>query len=197
MKKTNENLKCEMSVERIISQQFEEDDQSLSIMNGNFSATSTGETISFSPLSYGQQALWFLYQIAHESVAYNIFDTALIRSYIDISALQRAWQKVVNRHPILRTTYTTSEGKPFQIIQEQLEGYIQVTDALNGSEDYLKKQILLETDRPFNLEKELPWRLNIFTLSPQEHVLLTMKKLTAILSLCISILVSFSTNAFA
>ncbi|MCT7975717.1 non-ribosomal peptide synthetase [Laspinema olomoucense] len=127
---------------------------------------------SFHSLSLGQQALWFLYQMAPESVAYNIFDTAVIRSIIDITALYRAWQKIVNRHPILRTTYTTYEGKPFQILHEQLEGDIQVTDASNWSEDYLNKQILLEADRPFNLEKELPWRLNIFTLSPQEHILL-------------------------
>lgn len=127
---------------------------------------------SFYPLSLGQQALWFLYQMTPESVAYNIFDTALIRSSIDITALHQAWQKIVNRHPILRTIYTTYEGKPFQIIQEQIEIYIHVTDASNWSEDYLKKQILLETDLPFNLEKELPWRLNVFTLSPQEHILL-------------------------
>jgi amino acid adenylation domain-containing protein len=126
----------------------------------------------FHPLSRGQQALWFLYQMAPESVAYNIFDTALIRSPIDITGLHRAWQKIVNRHSILRTTYTTHEGKPFQVIQEYLEGSIQVTDTSNWSEDYLKKQILLETDRPFNLEKELPWRLNLFTLSPQEYILL-------------------------
>ncbi|MEG4235326.1 amino acid adenylation domain-containing protein [Microcoleus sp. Pol11C3] len=129
-------------------------------------------TASFHPLSLGQQALWFLYQMAPESVAYNIFDTAVIRSSIDITALHRVWQKIVNRHPILRTTYTNSEGKPFQILHEYLESDIQITDASNWSEDYLKKQILLETDRPFNLEKELPWRLNIFTLSPQEHILL-------------------------
>ncbi|MCT7964314.1 amino acid adenylation domain-containing protein [Laspinema sp. D1] len=127
---------------------------------------------SFHPLSLGQQALWFLYQMAPESVAYNIFDTAVIRSPLDITALHRAWQTIVNRHPILRTTYTTYEGKPFQILHEQLEGDIQVTDASNWSEDYLNKQILLEADRPFNIEKELPWRLNIFTLSPQEHILL-------------------------
>ena len=127
---------------------------------------------SFHPLSLGQQALWFLYQMTPESVAYNIFDTALIRSPIDITAFHRAGQKIVNRHPILRTTYTTSEGKPFQIIHEQLEVFIQITDASSWSEDYLKKQILLEIDRPFTLEKQLPWRLNIFTLSPQKHILL-------------------------
>ncbi|MEG4809778.1 amino acid adenylation domain-containing protein [Microcoleus sp. F8-D3] len=127
---------------------------------------------SFHPLSLGQQSLWFLYQMAPESVAYNIFITGRILSSLDRTALQRAWQKIVNRHPILRTTYTSSEGKPFQIIHQQLEGSIQVTKVSNWSEDYLKKQIFLETDRPFNLEKEPVWRLNLFTRSAQEHILL-------------------------
>jgi len=142
------------------------------ILNDNITPMTPETPASFHPLSLGQQALWFLYQMAPESVAYNIFITARILSNLDRKAWQRAWQKIVNRHPILQTTYTTYEGKPFQIVREQLEIDLHVTDASNWSKDDLKKQILLETDRPFNLEKELPWRLNIFTWSPQEHILL-------------------------
>jgi len=142
------------------------------ILNDNITPMTPETPASFHPLSLGQQALWFLYQMAPESVAYNIFITARILSNLDRKAWQRAWQKIVNRHPILRTTYTTYEGKPFQIIHEQIEVSIQVTDASNWSEDYLKEQILLETDRPFNLEKESVWRLNLFTRSAQEHILL-------------------------
>ncbi|MEG3936237.1 amino acid adenylation domain-containing protein [Microcoleus sp. T3_B1] len=147
-------------------------EQNMSVLNDNITPMTPETPASFHPLSLGQQALWFLYQMAPESVAYNIFDTAVIRSSIDVTALQRAWQKIVNRHPILRTTYTIYEGKPFQLIQEQLEVSIQITDASNWSEDYLKKQILLETDRPFNLEKEPSWRLNLFACSAQKHILL-------------------------
>lgn len=147
-------------------------EQNRLVLNDTIVSMMPERSASFHPLSLGQQAFWFLYQMAPESVAYNIFDTAVIRSHIDIKALHRAWQKIVNRHPILRTAYTIYEGKPFQIIQENLEIYIQITDASNWNKDYLKKQILLETDRSFNLEKELPWRLNIFTISSQEHILL-------------------------
>jgi hypothetical protein len=62
-------------------------------------------------------------------VAYNAFNTGLIRSTIDIKALHRAWQKIVNRHPILRTYYTNKKGKPFQIIHEQLECSIHIINA--------------------------------------------------------------------
>jgi len=147
-------------------------EQTQPILDDKYKLASDNDVTAFHPLSLGQQALWFLYQMAPESVAYNIFITARILSNLNIKALQRAWQKIVNRHPILRTTYTTYEGKPFQVIHEQIEVSIQVTDASNWSEDYLKEQILLKTDRPFNLETEPPNRLCLFTRSAQEHILL-------------------------
>ncbi|HBE35400.1 MAG TPA: non-ribosomal peptide synthetase, partial [Cyanobacteria bacterium UBA11368] len=126
----------------------------------------------FYPLSYGQQALWFLYQMAPESVAYNIFITVRIRSALDIPTLCRAWEKIFDRHPILRTTYTTHQGKPVQLLHEQQEIDIQVTDASSWSEDYLREQIFAETDSPFNLERDSVLRVNLFTRSAQEHILL-------------------------
>lgn len=110
--------------------------------------------------------------MAPESVAYNIFIAIRIRSNLNITALERACQQILDRHPILRTTYKARSGKPFQQIHSRQEVSLRVTDASNGSEDYLKEQIFLETDRPFNLEKEPVLRLNLFTRSGQEHILL-------------------------
>jgi amino acid adenylation domain-containing protein len=127
---------------------------------------------AFYPLSYGQQALWFLYQIDPESVAYNIFTTVQISSKLDIEALRRAWNKIIERHAILRTTYTSYAGTPVQRIHEKQEVDIQITDASNWSEDYLREQIFIETDRPFNLEIDSVLRINLFTQSVEEHILL-------------------------
>jgi amino acid adenylation domain-containing protein len=127
---------------------------------------------AFHPLSYGQQALWFLYQIDPESVAYNIFTTVRISSKLDIEALRRAWNKIIERHAILRTTYTSYAGTPVQRIHEKQEVDIQITDASNWSEDYLREQIFIETDRPFNLEIDSVLRINLFTQSVEEHILL-------------------------
>ncbi|MDB9435706.1 amino acid adenylation domain-containing protein, partial [Dolichospermum lemmermannii CS-548] len=127
---------------------------------------------AFYPLSYGQQALWFLYQIDPESVAYNIFTTVRISSKLDIEALRRAWNKIIERHAILRTTYTSYAGTPVQRIHEKQEVDIQITDASNWSEDYLREQIFIETDCPFNLEIDSVLRINLFTQSVEEHILL-------------------------
>ncbi|MEJ6479888.1 non-ribosomal peptide synthase/polyketide synthase [Nostoc punctiforme UO1] len=124
------------------------------------------------PLSSGQEAMWFIYQIAPESVAYNIFTTVKINSYLNIVAVNRVWKKIIERHPILRTTYTSFEGKPVQQVNQQYKCNVEVINASNWSEDYLKEKIFAITDSPFNLEKDAVLRINLFTRSTKEHILL-------------------------
>ena len=123
-------------------------------------------------LSFGQEAMWFIYQIAPESVAYNIFITAKINTYLDIPAVNSVWDRIVERHPILRTTYTSHEGRPIQQINRHQKFQVEFTDAVNWSEDYLKEQIFAATDRPFNLEQDAVLRISLFTRSATEHILL-------------------------
>ncbi len=75
---------------------------------------------SFQPLSYNQQGIWFLYQLAPESMVYNVNFAARIRSDVDIPALRRAFQALVDRHPALRTTFSVRSGKPAQRVHQQL-----------------------------------------------------------------------------
>jgi len=124
------------------------------------------------PLSSGQEAMWFISQIATESVAYNIFITAKINSYLNIVAVNRVWEKIIEYHPILRTTYTSHEGRPVQQVNQHHKFNLEVVDASNWSEDYLKEKIFAITDRPFNLEKDSVLRVNLFTRSEKEHILL-------------------------
>ncbi|MCA2621160.1 MULTISPECIES: non-ribosomal peptide synthetase [unclassified Microcystis] len=132
------------------------------------------ETIypSSSGLSRGQEAMWLIYQIASESVAYNIFITAKIYSYLKIPVVNRVWQKIIEKHPILRTTYTSHEGKPVQQVNQQLNFSVGVIDASEWSEDHLREKIYAIADTPFNLEKDSVLRVNLFTLSPEDHILL-------------------------
>ncbi|GAX45366.1 amino acid adenylation [Tolypothrix sp. NIES-4075] len=127
---------------------------------------------SFYPLSHGQQALWFLYQLEPESVAYNIYYKGCIRSDLNIHALHQALQKLVDRHPILRTTYTTRNGKPVQQVHQHHNLQMEVIKASGWSDDYLNKRILTEADRPFNLEQGPIVRSTLFTRSANEHILL-------------------------
>ena len=127
------------------------------------------------PLSSGQEAMWLIQQIAPENVAYNIFITAKINFHLKISLVKRVWEKILERHPILKNTYTTHEGKPVQQVNQHQKLNVEVTDASNWSKNHLKEKILAIADCPFNLEKDAVLRVNLFTLSAKEHILvLTM-----------------------
>ncbi len=70
------------------------------------------------PLSYNQQALWFVYQQTPESkTAYNTALALTMTGELEVGALQRALQSLVNRHPALRTTIAEREGQPMQEVQ--------------------------------------------------------------------------------
>jgi amino acid adenylation domain-containing protein len=120
-------------------------------------------TQSFIPLAHGQRALWHLYQMAPKSTALNIYCTVEFSSEFNLTSWRRAWQKIGERHSILRTTYTSCEGQPVQVVDPHREIEIEVTDASNWSEDYLKTQILATADRPFDLEKGSVLRIQLYT----------------------------------
>jgi hypothetical protein len=130
------------------------------------------ESPPFQPLSYNQQGIWFLYQLAPESMVYNVNFAARIHSNVDIPALRRAFQALVDRHPALRTTFSMLSGKPAQQVHQELGVHFVETDASGLNSEVLKSRLLEEAYRPFDLERGPVLRVNLFTCSPQEHVLL-------------------------
>jgi amino acid adenylation domain-containing protein len=124
------------------------------------------------PLTHGQQGLWFLYKLAPTSAAYNVAFTARICSCLNISALQQAFQKLVNRHPTLRTTFAQKDSEPFQQVDEYQEVDFENIDASSGNEDELTNQVIAAYQRPFNLEQGPLLRVNLFTCSEDNYVIL-------------------------
>jgi amino acid adenylation domain-containing protein len=124
------------------------------------------------PLSYGQQALWFLHQSAPESAAYNIASAARLLFKVNVEALRRACQALINRHPSLRTTFTKLDGKPVQEVHEYQEVWFEETDASTWTGDELNKRVREAYLHPFDLKRGPVLRVNLFTRTEQEHILL-------------------------
>ena len=72
----------------------------------------------------------------------------------------------------LRTTFSVRSGKPAQQVHQQLSVHFVETDASAWDSEVLKTRLLEEAYRPFDLERGPPLRVNLFTRSAQEHVLL-------------------------
>lgn len=124
------------------------------------------------PLSYGQKALWFLHQLSPESAAYNIGLSRHIPLKIDELIGRRVLQKLMARHSILRTTYAVVDDEPFQRVHGYLEDCLEQSDASSWTEDELARRVIEAYKRPFDLECGPILRVNLFSRSEQDHVLL-------------------------
>ncbi|BBD63728.1 amino acid adenylation [Nostoc commune NIES-4072] len=124
------------------------------------------------PLSRNQQALWFLYKLAPKSPAYNTALTMRICGNLDKQAWQNALQKLVERHPILRTTFTEHESEYVQEIRLSQEISCAEIDARDWTEERLKEEVIAAYQLPFDLERDSVLRVSLFTRSEQEHIFL-------------------------
>ncbi len=129
------------------------------------------ESASVHPLSYGQRSMWFIHKLAPASAAYTITYAGRISGELDVPALERAAQALVDRHAVLRTTYAERDGQPVQLVHPQWPVRI-ARHQLGPDESELGQWIRRETDRPFDLYTGPVLRLTLLERAPDEHVLL-------------------------
>ena len=111
-------------------------------------------------------------RLAPESAVYNVNFAARIRSDVNVPALRRALQALVDRHPSLRTTFPGRLGKPVQQVHQHLQVHFDQVDGSSWSEAELKNWLLAEAYRPFDLERGPLLRVSLIMRSANEHILL-------------------------
>ncbi|TQV77371.1 amino acid adenylation domain-containing protein [Aliikangiella marina] len=128
------------------------------------------------PSTFSQVRLWFLDQLEGGSVHYNMPSTSFLKGYIDLNAIDKAHNAIIERHESLRTTFVCKDDEPYQVINEFKPVNPPVIDLseLNKEEKELKiKEIShQETRRPFDLEKDYMMRWQVIKVADNEHVLL-------------------------
>ena len=124
------------------------------------------------PLSHGQKALWFIWQLEPESAAYNQVFSARICSHLDVLKLRSAFLELVERHPCLRSNFPKVGEQPIQQIHQKFQLDFKNINAYSWDETELYSQVIGESKRHFDLEKEPIIRIRLFTISPPEHILL-------------------------
>jgi len=126
------------------------------------------------PLSFAQQRLWFLEQLAPGTSAYNIPLAVRLEGDLDVAALERALNRVVSRHESLRTTFSLSEGgEPRQHVAAGLRLALPVID-LRGEPERVRREaarrlIMEVADEPFDLSRGPLLRARLLRLGAGEH----------------------------
>ncbi|HTC94823.1 MAG TPA: amino acid adenylation domain-containing protein, partial [Terriglobales bacterium] len=127
---------------------------------------------SKAPLSYGQRSLLYLNRLAPDSPAYNALFTVKLSTRLDLDALRKAFEQLVARHPVLRTTYHSQGDAPYQTIHPCMEVPFEVKDASTLNHDQLQSQITEAAQTRFRLESGPLLRVTLFSKCELEHTLL-------------------------
>ena len=130
------------------------------------------ESISSHPLSYAQQALWFINQAMPGGASYNVAFPFRICSKLNTPALKRVVQALMDHHQMLRTTYSDDNGVPVQHIHGYMQAAFNEVDASRWNEEELKQKVDEAYRRPFDLERGPLLRVYLFNRSESDYVFL-------------------------
>jgi len=126
------------------------------------------------PLSYAQQRLWFLNQLAPESAFYTIPVIFRLDGPLSVPVLERSVYEVLKRHEILRTTFPVVNGWPVQKIGPARLNTIAVID-LSALDVVERERTALqlatrEAQGSFDLSRDLLIRACLLRLDANEHL---------------------------
>ena len=128
------------------------------------------------PLSFAQQRLWLIDQIEPGSTQYLMPYSLRFDGELNIDALTRALDAMIQRHKVLRTVYRDQDGQAVQVICDAHITDLPVIDIshLEGDAKQAEAQRLAdgETDIPFDLANDLMLRAKLVKLADDDHLLL-------------------------
>ena len=128
------------------------------------------------PLSFAQERLWFVDQLDPGNVAYNQSVAVRFTGHLDMTALHKSLQAIVDRHEILRTTFVLAAGQPIQKVAPTLEASLSVIALDELSPEQQQQDVIRlarEADQqPFDLAQGPLFRTSVLRLNEQDHVLL-------------------------
>jgi amino acid adenylation domain-containing protein len=129
-----------------------------------------------SPLSFGQQRLWFLWQLDPSSTAYHLKHALRLSGMLDVEALRASFEGLVTRHEALHTIFRQrADGSPEQVIQPMPQVDITIVDLRETAMPEREARAAEEAQRicsvPFNLLQDRLLRVALLRISENEHVL--------------------------
>ncbi|ARU62958.1 hypothetical protein CBW65_19700 [Tumebacillus avium] len=128
------------------------------------------------PASFAQQRLWFLDKLMPGSAMYNIPFAIRMQGDLNVAAIKRSLEEIVERHETLRTVFTEENGAPMQVVLPDVSVAMPLLDLRRLPRDVRMDvaHLLAQEDanRPFDLAQGPLMRTTLLKLDEQEHVLL-------------------------
>ncbi|MGH9901316.1 MAG: condensation domain-containing protein, partial [Pyrinomonadaceae bacterium] len=124
------------------------------------------------PLS-PMQGLFYTFGQAQSEVGFEQ-SCYTLRGRLDVPAFKRAWARVVERHPVLRTAFVSEGlGEPLQLVHERVELPWEEQDwrslSLAGQEERLKYFMREDVGRGFDLSEAPLLRLSLLRVADDTY----------------------------
>ena len=123
--------------------------------------------------SFSQQRLWFLDQLDRSVSAYNLPSLWHLQGDLDLSSLQAALDRLLERHAALRTSFTLKDGELLQSVHgPQPVELHQHAPGEQASSAEIEALLEGEIHRPFDLSRPPLIRALLIRRSPDDQLLL-------------------------
>ncbi|QRX81461.1 non-ribosomal peptide synthetase [Glaciimonas sp. PAMC28666] len=134
---------------------------------------SDAETHIALPASFAQARLWFLWQMAPDSPAYNMAGRLRLTGALNVDALNASVGALLARHEALRTTFHAgADGAALQRVHAKAALDIRCVDLRNESEITIKAAAAAEALLPFDLTTGPLLRVMLIRCNSDTHLLL-------------------------
>ncbi|MTJ08355.1 MULTISPECIES: non-ribosomal peptide synthetase [unclassified Anabaena] len=128
---------------------------------------------TYIPLSFAQESIWYLQQLAPESCAYNSFFILRFTGSLSATVLESSFNEIIRRHEILRTGFTMVEGQPVQVITPFLTIPLEIIDLQNlpliERISEAERLAALQYNHHFDLALVPLIKTSLLRLTPEEH----------------------------
>jgi hypothetical protein len=118
--------------------------------------------------SSAQRRQYFLHEFHKHSLAYNLPQVIRIEGDLDKARLSDAFQRLLQRHEILRTSFVLIDGEPFQKIIPHVDFVMEYLPAAENATD----AVIAGFIRPFDLSVAPLIRAGLVEINVQKYLLI-------------------------
>lgn len=175
----NEQLPVELDIADLLTfpelgrfAQLVQEKQSAAIVNGEVKKESPFAAIErvgpHIPLTSAQHRLYLFSTVDPKALVYNMPSAFIVKGPLQLDRLEKAFQRLLQKHEILRTSFHLQNGEAYQKVHEDVPFQLQKIEAGEQELPSIMKSFI----RPFSLEEAPLLRAAVATLPSHEHLLL-------------------------
>ncbi|KAH6963257.1 hypothetical protein DER45DRAFT_552701 [Fusarium avenaceum] len=122
-------------------------------------------------LSFAQGRLWFLEQL-YPGLTWYLMPLAIrFRGALHLDALEESLQVIESRHDTLRSTFLTRNNVHYQQVHQFVPKKLTIVDITSADESSMSEALKKDQTTTFDLTREAGWRVTVFRLGEEHHVL--------------------------